>query len=294
VKLAVVTVNYNSTDYLVRCLDSVLARTREIDVAVVVVDNASDDQSFDHVRSAFPNVSFILNRENLGFATGCNQGIRALDADFYLLLNPDCVIQDAALDRSAQFLSSHPDVGVLGCRVNNPDGTLQRACRRRIPRPSVAFYRFTGLSTLFPHSPRFGAYNLGHEDANGIHEVEAVSGSFLMFRRELIETVGYLDETFFMYGEDLDFCYRSVQAGWKIYYYPEAEVTHFKRASSSRRPRESNFHFYNAMRLFYRKHFYAGAGPIEHALVLGGIQTLYLVSRLRLLLSGSRAVGSSG
>lgn len=293
-KLAIIIVNFNSTDYLIRCLESIYARPSEADLAVLVVDNASDDQSFEHVRTRFPDVSLILNKENLGFSAGCNQGIRTLDADFYLLLNPDCIVHAVALDRSVHYLSSHPDFGILGCRVTNPDGSLQRACRRRIPRPSVAFYRFSGLSRVFPRSRRFGAYNLAPQEEDRIQEVEAVSGSFLMFRRELIQTIGFLDQTFFMYGEDLDFCLRATKAGWKICYFPEAEVTHFKRVSSSRRPKESNFHFYNAMRLFYLKHFSPGAGPIERTFVLGGIQALYQLSRIRLYLTGSRSVGSSG
>ncbi len=293
-KLAVVIVNYNSTDYLLRCLGSLFARTDESDFAVVVVDNASDDRDFEHLRASFPSVTLIQNQRNQGFSTGCNQGIRTLDADFYLLLNPDCVIGDAALDKSLRFLATHPQAGILGARVTNPDGTLQRACRRRIPRPSVAFYRLSGLSRLFPRSARFGSYNVADQDEERVQEVEAVSGSFLMFRKELLDDIGFLDETFFLYGEDLDFCYRAAQAGWKILYYPEARVTHFKRASSSRRPRESNFHFYNAMRLFYRKHFYDRAGSVEHACVLGGIQLLYLASRVRLFLTRSKAIGSSG
>ncbi len=292
-KLAVVIVNYNSTDYLQRCLQSVFEQTLRTELAVTVVDNASDDQDFRILQETFPDVQFILNQQNLGFSKGCNQGLRAQSADAYLLLNPDCIVHRAALDESAAFLRERPDVGIVGCRVTNSDGTLQRACRRRIPRPSMAFYRFAGLSRLFPNSPRFGAYNLAYREEDAVQEVEAVSGSFLMFRRDLLETVGYLDETFFMYGEDLDFCYRASQAGWKIYYFPGAQVTHVKQASSSQRPRESNFHFYDAMRLFYRKHFYAAAGPVEHVLVLGGIRILYLGSRLRRAL-GFRQVGSKG
>ena len=292
--LAIVIVNYNSTDYLLRCLKSVHAQTHRLDFAIVVVDNASDDPNLDRVRAAYPAVRLIENRKNLGFSTGCNQGIRALDADFYLLLNPDCEIHSEAIEKSVAFLSERPDVGIVGGRVMNPDGSLQRACRRRIPRPSVAFYRLSGLSRLFPHSRRFGSYNVTDRDTDQVQEVEAVSGSFLMFRRELVESIGYLDETFFLYGEDLDFCYRASLAGWKLFYFPEAEVTHFKRVSSSHRPKESNFHFFNAMRLFYRKHFYAGSGIAEHLLVLGGIELFYQASRLRLFLTGSRFIGSSG
>jgi len=294
-KISIVIVNYNSTDHLERCLDSIYAETGRISFSVVVVDNASDDQ--DSVRvlaERFAGLKLILNPTNVGFSTACNQGIRRQPAPYYLLLNPDSLVRDRAVERSLEFIDDHPSIGIVGCRVENPDGTLQRACRRSIPRPSVAFYRFSGLATLFPKSPRFSAYNYSYQPDTETHPVEAVSGSFLLFRQEVLDTSGYLDQTFFLYGEDLDFCLRASKAGWEIVYYPGARITHIKRGSSSRRPKESNFHFYNAMRIFYRKHFAANASFVERNLVLGGIQLMYLASRVAQRMRGTEEVGSRG
>jgi GT2 family glycosyltransferase len=204
--LTVVTVNYNSRDYLERCVESVYRETSGPALRLVVVDNASEDRDFRSLQSAYPSLDLIQNEHNLGFATACNQGIRHRPAEFYLLLNPDCEVLDGAVDKCLAFLATRPEIGIVGCRVQNPDGSLQLACRRSIPRPSVALYRLTGLSRLFPRSPRFAAYNLSYLDERAAHEVGAVSGSFLMCRDQVVHDIGGLDEAFFLYGEDLDFC----------------------------------------------------------------------------------------
>lgn len=288
--LAIIIVNYNSTDYLAKCIKSLHDSIDHIPFRVVVIDNASRDQDFSHF-SRYSSVKFILNQENVGFARACNQGIQQLDAKYFLLLNPDCVVHEGAIDHCLNFINDQTSIGILGCRVNNPDGSLQLACRRRIPRPAAAFYRFTGLSTLFPRSRRFGAYNLSYMEDDNPHEVEAVSGSFLLMRREVIETVGLMDEDFFLYGEDLDLCYRAHLGGWKIFYLPSAQVTHYKRVSSSRNAARANFHFYNAMKIFYDKHFAPEATFLERWLVRAGIQALYLARRTRNLITGEE-VGS--
>jgi GT2 family glycosyltransferase len=290
--IGIVIVNYNATDFLNRCLASVTQETREVDFQITVVDNASTDQDITEIQERFPQIHLIQNNSNRGFSFACNQGIRNESARNYLLLNPDCIIEDGAIDRCLAYLESQPDAGVLGCRVNNPDGTLQLACRRSIPSAREAFYRFSGLSIVFPRSPRFAGYNLSYTAEDKIQEVGAVSGSFLMVKREVLDTIGLLDETFFLYGEDLDFCYRASLAGWRVLYYPEARVTHFKRASSSREVQQSNRHFYHAMQIFYRKHYHARASRFERAVVLAGIRLLFWFSRLRLFLHRNQKVGS--
>jgi GT2 family glycosyltransferase len=290
--LTIVIVNYNTNDFLEGCLESFYSESSPHSYHVIVVDNASENQDFSGIESRYPTLDLILNDLNRGFAFACNQGLRSQTSSFYLLLNPDCVVSAGAIEKCLEFLQLNPEVGVLGCRVNNPDGSLQRACRRRIPKPSTAFHRFSGLSRLFPNSPRFAAYNLGGLPDDKTHEVEAVSGSFLMFRHPVLEDIGGLDEQFFLYGEDLDFCYRASMRGWKVVYYPKAQVTHFKRASSSRNARQSNYHFHRAMELFYRKHFYAEAGRLGRALVLSGIRLLYLCRIAKQKLLGRVEVGS--
>ena len=291
-ELTIVIVNYNTTDYLDQCLESVARETHRCHFRVVVVDNASTDQDVAVLKENHPTIDLLRNQENLGFATACNQGIRLCPASYYLLLNPDSLILDGAIDRSLEFLRSRSDVGIVGCRVLNPDGTLQLASRRSIPRLSTALYRLLRLSLLFPRSKVLARYNLTFLDEDSVHEVEAVSGSFLMFRAALLEKDGFLDESFFLYGEDLDFCYRALQKGWKVLYYPGAKITHFKRRSSHRRTRKSTYHYYEAMGIFYRKHYGAQSNPFKNALVLAGIQLLYWSVLLRTAITGKRDVGS--
>jgi len=294
-RLTVVVVAYNSEDYLGDCLESLYSQTAVPNLKVVVVDNASKDCSiFSSLTARFPNLGVLYNSENLGFAKACNQGIACFPASYYLLLNPDCVVLANAVEKCLNYLDTKPDIGILGCRVQNPDGSLQLACRRSIPRPSVAFYRLTGLSRLFPASPRFGRYNYTYLNDRQANRVDAVSGSFLMFRSEVAEAIGPLDETFFLYGEDLDFCYRAMLAGWTIYYYPEAAVTHHKRKSSSQDPHVNNFHFYNAMKIFYRKHYGAKASALKNRAVFLGIDCLYGLALLKNRLFGRNDVGSQG
>jgi GT2 family glycosyltransferase len=293
IKLTVVIVNYNSTDFLHRCLDSLFERTATGSLKVVVVDNASKERDFSEIEARHPSVAIILNSRNLGFAVACNQAVQSSDSDFYLLLNPDCIVEEEAIDRCLNFLEQNSAIGIVGCRVTNPDGSLQLACRRQIPRPSSAFYRFIGLSRLFPDSARFAAYNLSHIDNGMSHEVEAVSGSFLMFRNQVYRDTDGLDERFFLYGEDLDFCYRASLQGWKVFYFADAVVVHYKNVSSRNDIKSTTQHFYSAMETFYRKHFYKNAGRLERLLVTLGIRLLYAAKRTRQILFGKSEIGSN-
>jgi GT2 family glycosyltransferase len=290
--LTVVTVNYNSKGYLEGCLESVYRETALDSFQVVVVDNASDDRDFRVIENRYPRLAVIYNSVNYGFSTACNQGIRSYPADFYLLLNPDCQVRGDAIGKTLRFMRKRQDAGIAGCRVVHPDGSLQLACRRSIPRPSTALYRFMGLSRLFPRSRRFARYNLTYLDEREINEVEAVSGSFLMVRDEVIRDIGLLDQDYFLYGEDLDFCLRAGRKGWKVLYYPEAEVVHFKRRSSRKNSQFSNYHFYYAMELFYRKHFRGKSGPFQNAAVFAGVQALWLGNRIRRLFIDKHGAGS--
>ncbi len=291
-QLSVIIVNYNSTNDLLQCLSGIRSTEEGDEVQVVVVDNASADQSsLENELGSFSPV-LLLNRENQGFARACNRGIRHCNAPFFLLLNPDVIVDHTAIRRTLDYLSSRPQTAVVGCRVLNPDGSLQLACRRSIPTVRNSLYRFLGLSRLFPRSREFGAYNLTCLDEHETQPVEAVSGSFLMFRRELIETIGLLDEGFFLYGEDLDFCYRALQAGWLVEYYAEASVTHLKSRSSDQDTAVNTRHFYNAMKIFYAKHYAPTAHPLQTRLVMAGIDLAHVARRVRQSLGGSRRVAS--
>ena len=291
-QLAVIIVNYNSTNDLLQCLSGIRSTEEGDKVQVVVVDNASADQSsLENELGSFSPV-LLLNRENQGFARACNRGIHHCNTPFFLLLNPDVIVDHTAIRKTLDYLRSRPQTAVVGCRVLNPDGSLQLACRRSIPTVRNSLYRFLGLSRLFPRSPEFGAYNLTCLDEYETQAVEAVSGSFLMFRRELIEMIGLLDEGFFLYGEDLDFCYRALQAGWLVEYYAEAAVTHLKSRSSDQDTAVNTRHFYNAMKIFYSKHYAPTTHPLQTRLVMAGIDLAHVARRVRQSLGGSRRVAS--
>ncbi len=277
--LAVVIVNYNVRDLLRRCLVSVLASGGDFSFDVCVVDNASADQSADMVRDEFPQVKLIANAENVGYPAANNQGLRLLGVDnnimeerprFSLLLNPDTEVPHDAFIRLLDYLKNHDDIGVIGPKLVLPDGTLDLACRRSFPTPEVSSYRMLGLSRLFPHSRRFGRYNMTFLDENEVADVDSVVGAFMMIRTSAITNVGLLDERFWMYGEDLDWAKRIKDEGWRVVYYPPVEVLHVKRASS-RQSKRAQIEFYRAMLIFYYKHYQAQTPLPLHWLIMTAI-----------------------
>jgi hypothetical protein len=291
--LGIVIVNYNTRDLLRTCLETVYASEGPVSFEVCVVDNNSTDGSAAMVAETFPQVRLIANPDNRGYPAANNQGLRAFgfpDASdaprFALLLNPDTELPPYALREMVAFMDGHPDAGVAGPKLVRRDGSLDLACRRSFPSPEVAFYRLVGLSRLFPRSRRFGRYNLTYLDPDQVSEVDAVVGAFMMIRREAIRQVGLMDESFFMYGEDLDWCYRIKAAGWRVYYNPAVTVLHIKRASSRRNPR-ARVEFWRAMTIFYRKH-YADQTPLPVHLL---IETTL---RLRTALESIRLRDGSG
>jgi len=255
VDLTVIIVSYNVKEFLEQALRSVLKATRGMIAEVFVVDNNSQDGSAELVRDRFPQVRLIINKKNLGFARANNQALRQAQGQYIALVNPDCLIQEDTFIKIIEFFKNHPEAGMVGCKVLNPDGSLQLACRRSFPTPWVAFTKLVGLGRLFPQSRWFGRYNLTYLSPEEVHEVDAVSGSFMVIRRELLREVGYLDESFFLYGEDLDWCYRIKKAGWKIYYIPNTKIIHYKGESSKKSELDSTLMFYKAMLVFVRKHF---------------------------------------
>ncbi len=279
--LGVVILNWNTRDLLARCLETVLASEGDFTMRVIVVDNASGDDSAGMVRQRFPAVEVIESPVNGGFSAGNNLGLRALgfsgpgqvDAGaprYVLLLNPDTEVPPGALCAMVRMMDARPEVGAAGPKLVLADGSLDLACRRSFPTPEVSFYRFSGLAKLFPDSPRFGRYNMTFVDPDQEIEVDSVVGAYMQVRREAVAAAGLLDETFFMYGEDLDWAYRIKQAGWTVFYYPTVTVKHVKRAAS-RRSRKAQFEFQRAMLIFYRKHYQATTPLWLHGLVLLGL-----------------------
>lgn len=254
--LSVIIVNFNVKEFLEQSLRSIQKACRNVRAEIIVVDNASSDGSVELVRQKFPDVKLIANVENVGFARANNQAIRQAQGDYILLINPDTIVQEDTFEVILNFFKAHPECGMVGCKILNPDGSLQLPCRRSFPTPWVAFTKISGLSRLFPRSRLFGRYNLTYLDPDETYEVEAISGSFMFFRAEVVKRIGLLDESFFMYGEDLDWCYRIREAGWKIYYLPTTKIIHFKGESSKNSTVDLTLQFYRAMKLFVEKHYH--------------------------------------
>ena len=287
--LGVVILNWNTRDLLRRCLQTVLASEGMERFRVVVVDNASGDDSVAMLRREFPQVGVIANPVNSGYPAGNNLGLRQLgyegpgrirdDAPRYaMLLNPDTEVPPEALARLVAYMDGRPEIGIAGPRLVLPDGSLDLACRRSFPSPQLSLYRFTGLARLFPRHRQFGRYNMTFADPGQELEVDAVVGACMIVRGEAIAQAGLLDEDFFMYGEDLDWAWRIKAAGWKVYYQPQVVVQHVKRAAS-RQSRRASHEFQRAMLIFYRKHYRRSTPLWLHSLVMTG-----------LLLKGGRAM----
>jgi len=291
--LGIVIVSYNTRDLLRECLKSTFASVGDFSFTVCVVDNFSSDDSAGMVSEEFPEVHLIRSDVNGGYAYANNLGLHHLGFDiqegpttrFALLLNPDTVLPPTALRDMIAYMDDHPTVGVAGPKLVRQDGTLDAACRRSFPTPEVSFYRMTGLSKLFPDNPRFGRYNLTGLDPDQPAEVDSVVGAFMMVRSEAIVQAGLLDETFFMYGEDLDWAYRIKQHQWSVWYNPAVTVLHIKEAASKHSKR-ARYEFYRAMAIFYRKHYADQTPRWLHWLILS-----YIAVRCRLDMWG-RAVRS--
>ncbi len=252
--LSIIIVNYNVKEFLQNLLNSIDKASSNISKEIIVIDNASDDGSVDIIKEKFPSVRLIENKINVGFGRANNQGLEISKGKFILFINPDCIVSEDTLDNMVSFFESHPECGLAGCKILNSDGTLQLACRRSFPGPWTSFTKVTGLSNLFSKNRIFARYNLTFLDENKTYEVDAVSGSFMMVRNEAYEKVGGFDEQFFMYGEDLDLCYRVQKAGYKVYYVHNTQIIHYKGESTKRSNLDETKLFYDAMHIFVKKH----------------------------------------
>ena len=254
-KLSIVIVNYNVEHFLEQCLFSVRKAIANIEAEVYVVDNNSVDGSLKMLAEKFPEVKVIANKDNVGFSRANNQAIRISAGEYVLLLNPDTVVEDDTFTKTIEFMDSHPDAGGLGVKMVDGKGRFLPESKRGLPTPATAFYKMFGLTKLFPHSKRFARYYLGHLDNDEINEVEILSGAFMLMRRETLDKSGLLDETFFMYGEDIDLSYRIILAGYKNYYYPKTRIIHYKGESTKKTSVNYVLIFYKAMEIFVKKHF---------------------------------------
>ncbi|MFH1194512.1 MAG: glycosyltransferase [bacterium] len=269
--ISIIIVNYNVKEFILNLLNSISKATGNLKLETIVVDNASNDGSVEALKEKFPKVKLIENNKNLGFGAANNQALKLASGNYFLLINPDTIVKENTLSKMIEFFETYADAGLAGCKVLNPDGTLQLACRRSFPGPWTSFTKVMGLSKLFPKSKLFAQYNLTYLDENKTYEVDAVSGSFMMLRKEVYEKIGGFDPDFFMYGEDLDLCYRVQKSGSKVFYFNETEIIHYKGESTKRSSIDETKMFYDAMHLFVKKHFSAsfiGASILQSAIFI--------------------------
>jgi GT2 family glycosyltransferase len=229
--------------------------SKKVDTEVFVVDNNSVDGSVSMIKNEFPKVQLIENKDNVGFSKANNQAISKAKGEYLLLLNPDTVVEEDTFSKVVEFMDQKPDAGGLGVKMIDGNGRFLPESKRGLPTPMVAFYKIAGLSTLFPNSKRFGRYHLKYLDKEKIHDVDVLSGAFMLLRKSVINEIGGLDETFFMYGEDIDLSYRITLAGYKNYYFPETTIIHYKGESTKKDSINYVVVFYNAMIIFAKKHF---------------------------------------
>lgn len=265
--LSVVIVNYNVKHFVEQCLHSVLNASRNLRTEIFVVDNNSVDGSVPFIKQKFPQVKLIENKSNTGFSVANNQAIKQCTGKYVLLLNPDTVVQEDTFDKVFSFMESHPEAGGLGIKMVDGKGNFLPESKRGLPTPAVAFYKIFGLAKIFPRSKKFGQYHLTYLDKNKTHPIDVLSGAFMLLRKEALDKIGLLDETFFMYGEDIDLSYRITKGGFKNYYFADSSIIHYKGESTKKSSVNYVIVFYKAMAIFAKKHFSSGNAKLFDLLI---------------------------
>lgn len=253
-KLSVIIVNYNVKHYLNQCLHSLARALDGVEHEVFVVDNNSSDGSVEYLKTLYPNVKYIENKDNVGFAKANNQAISQSTGEYVLLINPDTFVGEETVKECIALLDSRKDVGATGVQMLNRDGSFAFESRRGFPSPFTAFCKMSGLCSLFPKSRTFGRYYMRYLDISEANEIDVISGAYTFIRRATLDKSGLLDEAFFMYGEDIDLSYRLKLTGYKNYYLP-ARILHYKGESTHKTSFKYVYAFYHAMIIFFKKHF---------------------------------------
>jgi GT2 family glycosyltransferase len=259
-------VSHNAKELLLQCLRAFYA-TADMPVDAVVVDNASTDGSAAAVAAEFPNATVLVQKKNLGYGRAANIGLERCQGRFALLLNPDITVDAQAVGRLSDLLLTRPDAGAVGPRVLMADGSRDPDARRSFPVPSTLFYHTVGLDRVFPKSPRFGRHNMGHLDESDVHEMDAGTADCLMLRMAAVDRVGFFDPRYFMFGEEVDLCYRLKLGGWKVFYLPTSSVFHQKRAASGGARRKATYQRHRSMWAFHFKHHSEGLSAFGNGLV---------------------------
>ena len=280
--ITVVIVNYRVKLFLEQTLRSVEEATRGLDAEVIVVDNNSGDDSIDFVRQRFPQVTFIENTDNVGFARANNQAIMRAAGLFTLILNPDTIISRPCIEQCIEWMRSHERCGAIGVRMVDGNGVFLPESKRAFPTPWVSFCKIFGLSALFPRSRWFARYHLRYLDDRQPHRIDILAGAFMLCRTTLLQQVGGFDEDFFMYGEDIDLSYRMVLAGYENWFLP-VEIIHYKGESTKKDSMRYVRVFYEAMLIFYRKH-YPRMGVVFYPIVKLGVLVRASMAALKRLL----------
>lgn len=254
-ELSIVIVNWNAKDYLRNCLKSINAESEGILLEVFVVDNGSSDGSAEMLRKEFPGVMLIENKNNPGFGAANNQALKMCKNDFVLILNPDTEVLSGALKRMADFLRKNERTGAVGAKLLNADRSIQFTCARNFPSLIGEFFWLTTLIRRFPRSRIAGSYLMTYWDHKDSRQVNCISGACVMTRKKILESLGYFDEDYFMYGEDVDLCYRIKKAGWEIWYLSEAEIMHYGGVGSKRIAETAAIYDRAAIAIFFKKHY---------------------------------------
>lgn len=286
--LSIIILNYNTRDFLRDCLNSIKkAESNTFSFETIVIDNASKDGSAAMVKKEYLEIKLIESKKNVGFAAGNNLGIPQSQGGYILFLNPDTKVSSDTLRIMIKFMDTHPRAGAATCRIELPNNQLDDACHRGFPTPWNAFSHFTGLEKIFSKIKLFSGYSLGHLRLDKTHEIDSGSGAFLIVRRQAGNQVGWWDEDYFWYGEDLDFCYRLKEKGWQIFFVPKTKIIHYKGAASgmkkharqvSTATKETKIRSARSstqvMRIFYQKHYKNRYPKIVDWLVIKGVDLL--------------------
>ncbi|HYA90543.1 MAG TPA: glycosyltransferase family 2 protein [Thermodesulfobacteriota bacterium] len=261
IDLFIIIVNWNTKEFLLPCMRSLYEEERRMNKEVIVVDNGSEDGSGNEVKKTFPSVRVIENRRNLGFAKAANQGILKASGKYVLLLNPDTQIKNSALEQLLSFMEANPDVGIAGAQLLNPDGSKQNSIAN-FPSLATELLNKSLLRWLFPK--KFPGKERRY---SGPVEVDSVIGACMIVRRDPLDRVGLLDEHYFLFLEETDWCYRMKRAGWKIYHVPQAEVYHFQGKSAETEKKKAKVEYYRSRYHFFKKN----RGSLQWVILLGGL-----------------------
>lgn len=266
-ELSIIIVNFNVKHFLDQCLGSIENATKDINIEVIIVDNNSVDGSVNMIETKYPHFNLIQNKQNVGFAKANNQAIKKATGKYILLLNPDTLVEEDTFTKCISYLDQNPDTGALSVKMIDGKGKYLPESKRGFPTPLVAFYKIFGITSLFPKSKKFARYYLGHLPNDQINEVDILPGAFLMIRKNVLNETGMLDEDFFMYGEDIDMSYRIKKEGYKNIYFPETTIIHYKGESTKKGSLNYVMIFYNAMKIFVRKHYSDSTAVVFKAII---------------------------